>query len=439
MTLLNWLCVFSVSLLACRSVSAPPEEPVEHGANVVRVPVGGNSWVTTSAQNTATATITKEGVKNWTAQADTLTTYVRLAKSGTLTLSAMLRVPDGTSRLRLLIANQAKDVTVQGATLTDQPLGQWSIAEPGYVAIRLVGVSKTGSVYAEITDLGISGESVDDHTAFVRSDEGNFFYWGRRGPSVHLRYPMPEGVEAEWFYNEITVPRGNDVVGSYYMANGFGEGYFGMQVNSPTERRILFSVWSPYQTDDPSSIPADQRIRLDRKGANVTTNDFGNEGSGGQSYLRYNWVAGQTYQFLLRGHPVADGYTAYTAYFKGVSEPNWQLIASFRRPKTTTYLKSLYSFLENFIPETGNRTRAVNFSNQWIRATDGTWHELAQAQFTADNTARKGYRLDYAGGSDGQQFFLRNCGFFSKYTPIGTAFSRSHQPKAPAIDINALP
>jgi len=439
MTLLHWLCLFSVSLLTCRSVSIPLETPVRHGANIVRVPVGGNSWVTTSAQNNATATITKEGVKNWTAQADTLTTYVRLAKSGTLTLSAMLRVPDGTSRLRLLVANQAKDITVQGATLTDQPLGQWSIAEPGYVAIRLVGVSKTGSVYAEITDLGISGESVDDHTAFVRSDEGNFFYWGRRGPSVHLRYPMPEGVEAEWFYNEITVPPGNDVIGSYYMANGFGAGYFGMQVNSATERRVLFSVWSPYQTDDPASIPADQRIRLDRKGANVTTNDFGNEGSGGQSYLRYNWVAGQTYQFLLRGHPVADGYTVYTAYFKAATESSWQLIASFRRPKTTTYLKSLHSFLENFIPETGNRTRGVNFSNQWIRATDGTWHELTNAQFTADNTARKGYRMDYASGSDGQRFFLRNCGFFSEYTPIGASFSRSHQPIAPAVDINALP
>ncbi len=439
MTLLNWLCLFSVSLLACRSASAPPQEPIRHGANVVRIPVGGNSWITRSSQGSATAAITKEGVKNWTAQADTLTTYVRLAKPGTLVLSAMLRVPTGTSRLRILVASQAKDVTISGATPADQPLGQWSIAQAGYVAIRIVGVSKTGSTYAEITDIGIRGESVDDSAAFVRSDEGNFFYWGRRGPSVHLRYPIPEGVEAEWFYNEITVPRGSDVIGSYYMANGFGEGYFGMQVNSATERRVLFSVWSPYQTDDPSSIPAEQRIRLDRKGTNVTTNDFGNEGSGGQSYLRYNWVAGQTYQFLLRGHPVADGYTAYTAYFKAANESSWQLIASFRRPKTTTYLKSLYSFLENFIPETGNRTREVNFSNQWIRASDGTWHELTNAQFTADNTARKGYRMDYAGGSDGQRFFLRNCGFFSAYTPIGTSFSRSHQPKAPAIDINALP
>ena len=31
------------------------------------------------------------------------------------------------------------------------------------------------------------------------------------------------------------------------MANGFGEGYFGIQVNGPNERRVLFSVWSPFK------------------------------------------------------------------------------------------------------------------------------------------------------------------------------------------------
>ena len=54
----------------------------------------------------------------------------------------------------------------------------------------------------------------------------------------------------------MTIPKNNDVVGSYFMANGFAEGYFGIQVNSETERRILFSVWSPYKTDDPNSIQA---------------------------------------------------------------------------------------------------------------------------------------------------------------------------------------
>lgn len=68
----------------------------------------------------------------------------------------------------------------------------------------------------------------------MKNNEDNFFYWGRRGPSVHLSYPFADNIQAEWFYNEITVPVTQDVIGSYYMANGFGEGYFGIQVNSAT-------------------------------------------------------------------------------------------------------------------------------------------------------------------------------------------------------------
>jgi len=44
--------------------------------------------------------------------------------------------------------------------------------------------------------------------------------------------------DVEWFYNEIFVPKDCDVVGSYYMANGFQQGYFGMQVKIPLSFKI---------------------------------------------------------------------------------------------------------------------------------------------------------------------------------------------------------
>jgi len=106
---------------------------------------------------------------------------------------------------------------------------------------------------------------------------------------VHLSYDVPKDMAVEWFYNEVTVPVGEDLQGSYFMADGFGQGYFGMQVNSPTERHILFSVWSPFQTDDPKAIPDSLRIVLLAKGDGVHAGAFGNEGSGGQSYLNYIW------------------------------------------------------------------------------------------------------------------------------------------------------
>ena len=41
----------------------------------------------------------------------------------------------------------------------------------------------------------------------------------------HLGYGLPEE-DVEWFYNEVVVPEEGDIPSSYYMACGFGQGYF---------------------------------------------------------------------------------------------------------------------------------------------------------------------------------------------------------------------
>jgi hypothetical protein len=42
------------------------------------------------------------------------------------------------------------------------------------------------------------------------------------------------------------------------------------------------------------------KTTLVSKGAGVVDNSFGGEGTGGQSYLVYNWIAGNTYRFITR-------------------------------------------------------------------------------------------------------------------------------------------
>ena len=200
----------------------------------------------------------------------------------------------------------------------------------------------------------------------------------------------------------------------------------------------MFSVWSPFQTDDPSKIPADKKIILLKKGKDVVTREFGNEGSGGQSFLRYNWKAGETYKFLLKGEPVKNNYTNYTAWFYSPTEQQWRLIASFSRPATNTYLTRLHSFLENFIPETGNITRQAYYQNQWVRTKGGEWKPITNAKFTYDNTAKQGYRLDYSGGAENGKFYLRNCGFFNEHTPYQSVFSRPANTLLPKIDMAKL-
>lgn len=402
------------------------------------VPVGGNSWVTVKA-GSGSERVTNEGWKNWQNEKAVFSTYVKFAKAGVLKISAPIAVQDGQSVLQCSINGEAKKITVSGAAKKEYDLGEWKVPA-GYTRIDLQGLSKTGAEFANISELLVSGTAVDAQTTYVKGNEGNYFYWGKRGPSVHINYDLSAaGKEIEWFYNEIKVPVGSDPVGSYFMANGFGEGYFGIQVNSPTERRVLFSVWSPFKTDDPKSIPDDQKIRLLKKGETVHAGEFGNEGSGGQSYLKYNWKAGQTCKFLLRAEPVANDYTNYTAYFYAPDAGKWQLIASFSRPHTHTYLTRLHSFLENFDPSMGNIERKAFYQNQWVKSKDGDWMPLTKMTFTGDATAQKGYRVDYGGGEENGAFFLRNGGFFSDNTNLRSVFTHVPGTEKPTVDMTKLP
>lgn len=425
-------------LMLAHTMEACSQKKVDKGSTMessVVVPLGGNTWPSAEGAGGAVDTA---GIVGWTNAAVSFTTYVRVSKAGSLNVWLNASTPTGRSTLQVAILNATKKVVVNHATIQAVPAGTWTIKDTGYLAIKITGLEKTGSHFPDISAIKLQGTAVDENTAFVKNNEGAFFYWGRRGPSVHLGYDAPQTINAEWFYNEVTVPSGNDVIGSYFMADGFGEGYFGMQVNSGTERRILFSVWSPYQTDDPTKIPEDQKIRLLKKGDGVHAGEFGNEGSGGQSYLRYPWKAGVTYRFLLHAVPGSDSTTTYTAYFFAPGNA-WRLIASFRRPHTHTYLKRLHSFLENFEPEKGDKERRVLFTNQWVCDTAGKWTELTKARFTGDNTAVKGYRKDYGGGVQDGTFYLRNCGFFPDYTPLRTLYERPASGTPPVVDFTKLP
>ena len=176
-----------------------------------------------------------------------------------------------------------------------------------------------------------------------------------------------------------------------------------------------------------------------KKGENVTINDFGNEGSGGQSYMHYDWKAGELCRFLMGVRPDGKGNTIYTAYFYDNHKNKWQLVASWRRPKITTWYTNAHSFLENFNPVMGYINRKAYYGNQWARTTDGRWIPVTKARFTCDATGREEMRLDYTGGLNGEQFFLSMGGFFDQNMKHGTYFDRAgNTTEAPNIDFSTL-
>ncbi|MDE5921757.1 MAG: DUF3472 domain-containing protein [Paramuribaculum sp.] len=391
------------------------------------VGLSGNGYVT---RQHGGAQVTENGIAQWTDPETVVSVYFYVYQPTTADLSLYAK---GDSEIKISYGKKSFNVRLQSDSYARVPVGSIDIRQAGYVRIDMQGVSKRGDDFGEIKDLVV--DNVTGKSNYVKDFSD---YWGRRGPSVHLAYKLPEG-DTEWFYNEVTVPEEGETMHSYYMAAGFGEGYFGMQYNSPTERRILFSVWSPFDTQNPEDIPDDQKIKLLRRGKDVHIGEFGNEGSGGQSYLRYPWKAGQTYRFLMRVRPDGNGNTTYTAYFYATDDEEWRLIASFMRPQTDTWYKRAHSFLENFNPEQGYLSRKVCFGNQWARSTEGKWTRLTDVTFTHDATAKAQVRLDYQGGkTKDNRFYLKMGGFFNESVPMGTKFSCEPTGKEPEIDWEAL-
>ena len=401
------------------------------------VPLGGNAFKT--APEPGGRRSRRRGSIKLDDSNSVYSIFFRVDRQAELELKVKASVSEGSTPLQVRVGNQTFDASVEGADFQLYDIGPIEVSL-GYVRVDVQGSKLAEGNAVQIRELVVVSDTSDLQVDYVKNNDGNMFYWGRRGPSVHLRYEVPKGKKIQYAYSEVTVPVGQDPIGSYFMANGFGEGYFGIQVNGPNERRVLFSVWSPFKTDNPRDIPKDKRIVVLASGADVHVGEFGNEGSGGQSYLVYPWTAGKTYRFLTTVEPDGEGNTVYASWFGDKAANEWRLIARFRRPKTDTHLRGFHSFLESFSPAYGHIGRRAHYGNAWVRDVEGKWYECTKARFSVDATGRGRHRLDFNGGAEGEQFFMRNCGFFSDMGKSGEVFTRqSTASKRPDIDFDALP
>jgi hypothetical protein len=414
-------CLFVFSCSKGKATAIPSAPP----STGIAVPLAGNGYITARLAG-STEKITDKGLVGWANAGSIASTYVRVGQSGTLHVAVKAKVPSGRSSVTVSVNGKPFTLDLSGSDYKVYFAGKIDIASAGYVKIDLQGQSRTGDQFAEVSDIMIGGTATTQKLVFANDPEN--FYWSRRGPSCHLSYTIP-AADKEYFYSELTVPEGEDQIGTYFMANGFGEGYMGIQVNSESERRVLFSVWDP----------ENGQTTLIKKGEGVTAGRFGGEGTGGQSYMRFNWKAGTTYKFLTRGKPDGAGNTVYTSWFFAPETGDWKLIASFTRPQTNKYLTNFHGFLENFIPEQGHLARKAHWSNQWVRLAGGSWSEVTEFKFTVDATAKNRQRLDYAGGVENGKFFLKMDGFFAVNVEPNTLFTKPATGAQPKLDLSALP
>lgn len=408
----------------------------------VYIPFAGNSYITTPKNSDFIDNNTGKFISDWTDPSIVASTYFYVGRTGELNLAVVGSNNTGNSQLRFTIEGKSFDVRIDGPISKIYTVAKLYLKKPRYIRVDVKGISKSGTNFGEITGYRIGNTAASGKSYFVTDDyiaqNASNCYYSRRGASVHWLYTQPTS-DVEYFYNEIEVTPENAINSSFYMMNGFGQGYMGIQQTTTGKRTVLFSVWSPYSTDNPNDIPEDEKVKVLRKGRDVTIGEFGNEGSGGQSWLNYEWQPGVTYKALVGIKPGDNGGSIYTAYFFADNE--WKLIASFWRPKTTTWYTGAHSFLENFDPRNSIYNRSVSYKNQWMKlSNNGEWIEITNAKFSCDVTGGNGMRYDYSGrvDSDNNAFILSSFGFTNEHTEYGTIFNRKSSGTPPQIDFNAL-
>ncbi|MEI6265337.1 MAG: DUF3472 domain-containing protein [Sphingobacteriia bacterium] len=371
----------------------------------------------------------ENGLQNWTNTKQKLNYFFHISNPGILNIKINAKNAFSGSIVNLsIIGKDFKIAIPKSNTYKLLNAGSVSIKDTGFYQITISGTKQTTNSIADIQSIELLGTAAKGIHANQKSR--------RNAASVHLKYPLEDSIKATIFYNEITVPIGADIVHSYYMACGFSRGYFGIQVNSESERRIIFSVWdSGKEAIDRNKVADSNKVQLLAKGDNVFADGFGNEGTGGHSHLVYNWKAGEKYQLMVTALPdSASASTIYTGYFFMPELQKWKLIASFKAPQDGEPLRKLYSFNENFVGVNGQLERKAFFGNQWIQQENGRWIELTKANFSYDATGRARDRIDYGGGVENGQFYLRNGGFKELNVQFGDLFERAATKQRPVID-----
>jgi hypothetical protein len=370
------------------------------------------------------------GITGWKDSTIKVLWFGELKSAGSLNAGVQLRLASNTaSRLRLTVADQSREAEVKGAgdDVVTADFGRFDIKQPGYKRFTLEALNPVPP-FGDLSALILDGDAAKDAHFNLKPR--------RNAASVHLRYPVPTNANVAAFYCEVTGLE--DPVTTYYMACGWHRGYFGMQVNSKTERRIIFSVWdSGGEAVDRKKVIDENRVALLAKGEGVYAGDFGNEGTGGHSHLKYNWKTGEAQRFIVTAQPTNNTFTIYSGYWFHPEQKHWMLLSSWRAPKEGGYMRGLYSFSENFGGSTGHLQRKALYGNQWVRTDRGEWTELTAASFSYDRTGRED-RLDRFMGVEAGQFFLSHGGFIPGSTKSGEKFTRPTTGKVPEVDHRIL-
>ena len=294
---------------------------------------------------------------------------------------------------------------------------------------------------------------------YLSSPSVHLYSWGSTDPNA------PKGDAYDWCFMEIMLPQESDIIGTYAMALGVLNGYMGIQMNGYADdgsprHDVLFSMWDDGSTDEDPNLPEYMRAGAVDWDPLTTTNRFGNEGTGVQTYRKGPyWTPGKYVQFITNCRPETTSYTTevngkptvhtqhnmlVSAWFNALDGKGWQYMATVRKRNSTTYFDSWYSFLENYNASTGQANRIAYYRNGYMRArSNGKWYNRNSVGFGhTDGGDNTGARTDYGQGTTDnpadRTFFMQTGGYTStKKTKTVTALATDYTP-VDTINITTL-
>jgi hypothetical protein len=459
---IGWMALaafcLSASVATAQTRKEPPGATVLSDASGAPVGVRVPGYLSYSYPDRDILDISPQsGVAGWSDRGTSVVWYGDIKTTGALNPTVEVRLPAGEKvkyRLTLTPGGVYDSQPKAARSVEASAVGQGTeklvtvvfpalqASTTGYTRFTLQGLEKSGATFGNVNAFLLSGPaSIGSHFNTIQH---------RGAASVHLRYPVPPELgSVNAFYTEVTAVA--DPVATYYCAAGWSRGYFGYQVNSATERRVIFSVWDAgKEPTDQSKVADEDRVQLLEKGPDVYTDRFGNEGTGGHSHLVYPWKTGKTYQFLVTARPDGPTHAVYAGYFYFPDRKAWGLIARFRTPvklpegqtvSPDTTLRGMYAFDEDFWANNGDQRREAHFGNQWVRTADGKWHELIQSGFSHTDKDNKS-RVDFAAypTKSGDAYVLATGGYVAPAVPIafGDPLTRKALGKTPGKDVQAI-
>ncbi|MFN5790496.1 MAG: DUF5077 domain-containing protein, partial [Bacteroidota bacterium] len=159
-------------------------QPPSLSKTFIEVPLGGNTFLTNGAN---TDQLDKNGIQSWNDDASVWSTYIYSETARKVSVSIEYSSVQTKNILDIsLNEGKFKSIVLKKSSNQISGTGNFTLNK-GYNIIHIKANKKGKAPFPKIKNLKIYFQGKDDFK-FVRDNIDQRFYWGRRGPSVHLTY-----------------------------------------------------------------------------------------------------------------------------------------------------------------------------------------------------------------------------------------------------------